>query len=179
MDLNKREFLNFEDLYEYCYCVASTVGLIFVSIIGYKSPETVEYAINLGVALQLTNILRDIKKDALIGRFYIPDSDLNLFDYRKDDILQNKYNDNFLNLMRFETNRAKSFYEKAHQNLKKVDYNTMLPARIMDLTYYTILEKIYHSGFDIYSHDFKLTKIKKLLISFRVFLNTKSYIYNE
>ncbi len=142
MDLNKKEFKTFKDLYEYCLCVASTVGLIFIKITGFKNPDTVEYAINLGVALQLTNIMRDIKKDFENGRVYIPEEDLEKFKYSKEDISKNLYNDNFVNLMKYEINRAKSYYEKANKYLDSVDYNTMLPARIIDKTYYKILKKI-------------------------------------
>jgi len=172
MDLNRREFLNFNDLYEYCLCVASTVGLIFISIMENKTPETIEYAINLGVALQLTNILRDIRKDALNGRIYIPKTDLEMFQYTKEDIINNKYNDNFKNLMKFEIQRAKSFYDKAHEILKKSDFKIMLPALIMDSTYFNILKKIDRLNYDIYSNEIRLSKFRKIFISFQVYLNT-------
>jgi phytoene synthase len=172
MDLNRREFLNFNDLYEYCLCVASTVGLIFISIMGNINSGTIEYAINLGVALQLTNILRDVRKDALNGRIYIPKTDLEMFQYTKEDIINNEYNDNFKNLMKFEIQRTKSFYEKAHLILKKSDFKIMLPARIMDSTYYNILKKIEKFNYNIYTNDIRLSKFRKIFVSFHVYFNT-------
>jgi phytoene synthase len=178
MDLNKKEFKTFKDLYEYCLCVASTVGLIFIKITGYKNPDTVEYAVNLGVALQLTNILRDIKKDIENGRVYIPEEDLEKFKYSKEDISKNLYNENFVNLIKYEINRAKSYYEKANKYLDSVDYNTMLPARIIDKTYFKILKKIEKKNYNIYSGSVRLSKILKIIISIGVFLKTKFIRFN-
>ena len=178
MDLNKKEFKTFKDLYEYCLCVASTVGLIFIKITGYKNPHTVEYAINLGVALQLTNILRDIKKDFENGRVYIPQEALEKFKYSKEEISKNLYNDNFVKLMKYEINRAKSYYEKANKYLDSDDYKTMLPARIIDMTYYKILKKIEKKNYNIYSGSVRLSKFRKVIISIKVFLKTKFIRFN-
>jgi phytoene synthase len=120
----------------------------------------------------LTNILRDVRKDALNGRIYIPKTDLEMFQYTKEDIINNEYNDNFKNLMKFEIQRTKSFYEKAHLILKKSDFKIMLPARIMDSTYYNILKKIEKFNYNIYTNDIRLSKFRKIFVSFHVYFNT-------
>ena len=111
MDLQKNRYLTFDDLQLYCYRVASTVGLMCVEIFGYKHASTRDFAINLGIALQLTNILRDIKKDAENGRIYLPQEDLKKFNYNENDILNQTYNSNFTEMMKYESDRAKEYFD--------------------------------------------------------------------
>ena len=96
MDLQKKRYLTFADLQLYCYRVASTVGLMCIEIFGYKHKSAKDFAINLGIAFQLTNILRDIKKDSEKGRIYLPQEDLAKFNYTENDLMQNKYDPNFI-----------------------------------------------------------------------------------
>ena len=167
MDLNKNRYRNFDELKKYCFCVASAVGLIFIRIAGFKSEKTNDYAINLGIALQLTNILRDIKKDALNGRIYLPADELIKFNYSENEILNNVYNDKFIELMKYQTALAKSYYLTAREKLDKADYRPMLPARIIDRTYFNILTDIERKNFDIYNRNIRISKLKKIFIPFR------------
>ena len=106
MDIKKNRYETFDDLYKYCYCVASSVGLMSIEIFGYKNEDIKKYAEFLGVALQLTNILRDIKKDAINNRIYLPLEDLKMFNYSESDLLSSVYNDNFKRLMEYEYKRS-------------------------------------------------------------------------
>ncbi len=107
IDLTKTRYATFEELREYCYLVASTVGLMCRQIFGYRNESTRDYAINLGIALQLTNILRDVKDDAKRGRIYLPQEDLRRFGCSEEDLFAGRYTPEFANLMRFECDRAR------------------------------------------------------------------------
>lgn len=183
MDLVKNRYNTFEDLREYCYCVASVVGLICIEIFGYQYEETKEYAVNLGIALQLTNILRDIKADAQRGRIYLPLEDLRAFGYTEEDLMANRYNLPFIELMRFETRRAREFYGKARAALRPDERKTMFAAEIMDAIYYRMLEKIELNEFNVYgrkkisvSAPHKLWIAVKLWLVTRVLTNRKTPI---
>jgi len=113
MDLQYKRYLSFDDLAKYCYRVASTVGLMCIEIFGYKHTSAKDFAVNLGIALQLTNILRDIKKDSERGRIYLPQEDLQRFNYSEQDLFNQVYNANFIDLMEYETKRAEEYFNKA------------------------------------------------------------------
>lgn len=121
MDLATTRYETFEELSLYCYRVASTIGLICIEIFGYQDPRTRDYAVNLGIALQLVNILRDIQRDAQRGRTYVPQEDLERFGVRTSELLAGAYNDPFIELMQFECDRARRYFDLARQ---------MLPLRI-------------------------------------------------
>lgn len=166
MDLTKNRYNNFDELYNYCYCVASTVGLIFIKILSYKNEVTIDYAINLGIALQLTNILRDLKQDAMEGRIYLPLEDLEKYHYSENNLIGNIYNDKFIELMKYEIDRTESFYNKARSNLTKPDFKTLLSARIIDKTYFSILKQIEKSRYNVYTGNLRISKFRKLMIPF-------------
>jgi phytoene synthase len=169
MDLQKKRYNSFEDLMIYCYRVASTVGLICIEIFGYKDKEhATEFAINLGIALQLTNILRDIRKDSEKGRIYLPQQDLIKFDYSYDDILNRNYNDNFKDLMEYEVGRAKLYFEKATMSLNLDDKTAMFAARAMQHIYYKMLQKIVEAEYDVYNKNIRVSKFEKVGISLGV-----------
>lgn len=168
MDLQKNRYRSFEDLQLYCYRVASTVGLMCIEIFGYKNPSTKKFAIDLGIALQLTNILRDVSKDAKNGRIYIPQDDLKKFNYAEKDIISMIYNDNFRDLMIYETGRAKSYFNSATSNLNPEDKKTMFAARAMQHIYYKMLEKIVAADYNVYKNDIKVSKLEKVGIAFGV-----------
>jgi len=168
IDLQRQRFESFEDLIDYCYKVASTVGLMSIEIFGYKNKSTREYAVNLGLALQLTNILRDVKKDAEQGRIYLPREDLERFNYSEEELLANVYNENFIRLMRFETERAKEFYRKATESLSYEDKPAMLAARAMQHIYFRLLKQLEKKNFDVYSQEIKVPKIEKVGIALGV-----------
>ena len=170
MDLKKNRYKTFEELYDYCYRAAATVGLMSVEIFGYRNKNTKEFAVNLGVAMQLTNILRDVKKDAERGRIYIPEKDLIRFGYTENDLLDYKYNNSFIELMKFESNRAKEYYKVADDFLSKEDKGLMFPARIMEYIYFNILDKIESMNYNLFGKVAKVSRIRKLLITFVVYL---------
>ncbi|MEZ4782895.1 MAG: presqualene diphosphate synthase HpnD [Candidatus Kapaibacterium sp.] len=181
MDLVRNRYETFDDLREYCYSVASVVGLICIEIFGYRYEETKEYAVDLGIALQLTNILRDIKGDAARGRIYLPMEDLRLFGYSEADLIENRYNLPFIELMRFETRRAREYYGRARAALRPDERKTMFAAEIMDAIYYRLLEKIELNEFNIFKEKkirvrapHKLWIALKLWLVTRVLVNRKS-----
>ena len=110
MDMDHPTYETFDELYPYCYRVASAVGLCCIEIFGYSDPRAREYAVNLGVALQLTNILRDVQADARIGRVYLPQADLRRFGVTAEDLAQGRYTPGFVQLMTFEAARAREYY---------------------------------------------------------------------
>ncbi|HCY77175.1 MAG TPA: squalene synthase HpnD [Ignavibacteriales bacterium] len=168
MDLQKDRYKSFEDLQLYCYRVASTVGLMCIEIFGYKHPSTKQFAVDLGIALQMTNILRDIGKDAKNGRIYLPQEDLIKFNYTEQEILSLIYNDNFRDLMVYESGRAKQYFNSATANLDLDDKKTMFAARAMQHIYYKMLENIIAADYDVFNNDIKVSKIEKVGIALGV-----------
>ncbi|MCZ7611436.1 MAG: presqualene diphosphate synthase HpnD [Ignavibacterium sp.] len=168
MDLQKDRYKSFDDLQLYCYRVASTVGLICIEIFGYKHTSTKQFAVDLGIALQLTNILRDISKDAKNGRIYLPQDDLNKFNYSESDLFSLNYNNNFRELMIYETSRAKMYFDSATSHLNLEDKKTMFAGRAMQHIYYKILEKIIDKNYDVYNNEIKVNKIEKVGIALGV-----------
>ena len=168
MDLQRKRYLNFEDLMQYCYLVASTVGLMCIEIFGYKNKSAKDYAVNLGLAMQLTNILRDVKKDSERGRIYLPQKDLTNFDYTENDLMNHKYDPNFVSLMKYEATRAEEFFDKANQSLDLDDKPAMFPARAMQHIYHKLLTKIETENFDVFSKKIRVGNFDKLYISLGV-----------
>lgn len=172
-DLQTSRYKNFETLYQYCYRAAVTVGLMSIEVFGYRTNNAKEYAVNLGIALQLTNILRDIKHDALNGRIYIPEEDLKKFGYTEEDLMNFKYNNSFVELMKYECKRARDYFQKANDCLVKEDRQLLFPARIMQKIYYNILLKIEKMNYNVFSKKVKVSKLKKLYYTFGVFVKYK------
>jgi 15-cis-phytoene synthase len=177
MDLEKTRYKTFEELKTYCYYAASTVGLMTIEVFGYKDKAIKEYAVNLGIALQLTNILRDVKKDALKGRIYLPLDDLEKYGYTEKDIIESNYNEKFVNLMNYETEIAKSFYKKADTFLVKSEKGRMLSARIMEHIYFRLLNKIEKKKFNVFDNYIRISKFKKLFLAYGVCVKYK-LLYN-
>lgn len=168
MDLQHKRYLTFNDLQTYCYHVASTVGLMCIEIFGYRHPSAKDFAINLGIALQLTNILRDIKKDAEKGRIYLPQEDLRKFGYHESDIFNNTYNENFQKMMKYQVERAKEYFNTATACLNREDKKAMFAARAMQHIYYRMLNKIVDADYDVYNNKIKISTAKKVGISLGV-----------
>jgi phytoene synthase len=176
MDLSKTRYETYEELYRYCYLVASTVGLMCRQIFGYRNASTRDYAVNLGIALQLTNILRDIKEDARRGRIYIPAEDLRRFGYTEEDLLACRYTPEFVNLMRFECDRASSYFDVARAALGNEDKRFFFAARIMWSIYAHTLERIKRSNYNVFERRISVPGLLKVLITFRYWLsNTLKY----
>jgi 15-cis-phytoene synthase len=165
MDLHRHRYETFDELYEYCYRVASITGLMCIEIFTYRSPQTKDYAINLGQALQLTNILRDLKEDAARGRVYLPQEDLRQFAYSEAELHESIVNDNFRALMRFECERARSYYQRAADLLPAEDRPTLVAARTMGKIYYRLLEQIEAVEYDVFHHQIRLHRPERFLIA--------------
>ncbi|MDP4175080.1 MAG: presqualene diphosphate synthase HpnD [Bacteroidota bacterium] len=168
MDLQKNRYFSYDDLVLYCYRVASTVGLMCIEIFGYKKNSTKDFAINLGLALQLTNILRDVKTDAQNGRIYLPQQDLEKFNYSENELLNNVYNNNFVNLMKYEADRAREYFNKANRSLDFEDKPAMFAARAMQHIYYKLLQKIEAKNYNIYNNNIRVSKLEKAGIALGV-----------
>jgi 15-cis-phytoene synthase len=172
-DLQVSRYKDFATLYQYCFRAAATVGLMCIEVFGYKTQNAKNYAVNLGIAMQLTNILRDIKYDAENGRIYIPEEDLKRFGYSEDDLLNSRYNDSFVELMKFECTRAREYFEKANDAFAKEDRRLLFPARIMQKIYFNILEKIEQMNYNVFKKKAKVSKVKKMYYTFGVFVKYK------
>lgn len=175
-DLIKTRYKTIDDLKIYCYGVASVVGLISIEIFGYKYEETKNYAVNLGYALQLTNILRDIKPDKDRGYIYLPEEDLKKFQYTEEDLQQEIYNENFIELMRYETHRAREFYHKARTSLRPDERASIVAAEIMDTIYYRLLEKIELNNFQVFLQRIRVSNIHKMMSVFKHWLDIRIFI---
>jgi len=165
MDLALTRYRTFADLTRYCYRVASVVGLICIEIFGYRREATKEYAINLGLALQLTNILRDLKTDGRRGRIYLPQEDLERFGYREDDLLHCRYTPGFLPLMRFEADRARDYFRRAAESLPSEDRKNMVAAEIMGRIYRETLEMIARKEFRVFEDRIALSRARKIRLA--------------
>lgn len=166
MDLRKRRYRSWPELEQYCYRAASTVGLICAEVFGYRHPETTRYAINLGIALQLTNILRDVKADAKRGRIYLPQDEMKAFGYSEQELLRSEYNERFVALMKFQAERAREYFRLAKEHLHEEDKPFMYAARTMGLIYYQLLRRIEAVNFDVFKHHVRIPSIWKLLAAF-------------
>ncbi len=165
MDIAPARYATFEDLRLYCYRVASAVGLASIEIFGYTNPACKNYAVDLGLALQLTNILRDVAQDfANGGRIYLPIEDLERFRYTPDDLAQSRYNREFCALMEFEAERAASFYEKAVNEMPGEDRTSMTAAEIMRRVYHRLLTQMQRDHFRVFEKRYSLTRAEKVCL---------------
>lgn len=173
MDLQHKRYFSFNDLQTYCYRVASTVGLMCIEIFGYKNQCVKNYAVNLGMALQLTNILRDVKTDAENGRIYLPKEDMDRFNYSEKELLENVYNDNFVLLMRYEAEKAKKYFEEADKNLRFEDKPSLYAARAMQHIYFKLLTKLEAKNFNVFEKKIKVSKFDKVFLALGVWIKYK------
>ena len=165
MDLHGAAYATFEDLRLYCYRVASAVGLVSIEIFGYKNPGCREYAINLGLALQLTNILRDVGQDFDNGgRVYLPREDMTRFGCTPDDLQNKRTGENLHKLLEFEATRADEFYRAATTALPPEDRRSMTAAEIMRCVYSSLLARMRRDGFRVFEKRYSLSKLEKLAI---------------
>jgi phytoene synthase len=173
MDLLGARYETFDDLSLYCYRVASTIGLIAIEIFGYTNPQTRDYAVNLGKALQLVNILRDIQSDARRGRIYLPREDLDEFGVRPSELLSGVYHDPFIELMQFECDRARHFFGVARQFLPPQDRRAMVAAEIMAAIYWRLLARIQKRRYNVFGERVRLPALEKLWIALSVYLGAE------
>jgi phytoene synthase len=161
MDLEKSRYATFEELRVYCYRVASAVGLVSIEIFGYRNSGCRQYAVELGLALQITNIIRDVGKDLQNGRIYLPQEDLARFNYLESELCNRQYNDRFVRLMEFETSRAREFFSRAAALLPRVDRRSMVAAEIMSSLYRALLNRIEADRFRVFEKEYRLSKLEK------------------
>ncbi len=171
MDLDIHRYETFEQLELYCHRVASVVGLLSIEIFGYRNPATRDYAVYLGRALQLTNILRDIPSDAARGRIYLPRTELKQFQVTEAEILQGQYSERFRQLAGRVADRARSFYSLARLTLPDEDRRAMAPAELMGAVYWRLLQRLERAQFDIFGRQpVRLSRPHKLALIFRSWL---------
>jgi 15-cis-phytoene synthase len=176
MDLTRCRYDTFEELSLYCYRVASVVGLICLYVFGTRSQLARDYAINLGIAFQLTNILRDVASDAERGRVYLPQADLRQFGYAEEDLLAQIYSPEFIALMRFQVARALSFYAQASQcwdQLSPAEHRALTVAEIMRGVYERILRRVESSEFRIFGRRITLAPAYRLAIAASVWIRSR------
>jgi phytoene synthase len=165
MDLDHARYETFEQLYPYCYRVASAVGLACIEIFGYRDPRAREFAVDLGVALQLTNILRDVQPDARAGRVYLPQQDLARFGVTGDELAEGRYTPAFVALMRWQADRAHRYYERAWAALPAADRRTLFAAEIMGRTYFALLRELEARRFRVFDGRVSLPLATKVGIA--------------
>jgi 15-cis-phytoene synthase len=161
MDLSTLRYPTFQELRVYCYRVASAVGLVSIEIFGYHNPRCKQYAIELGLALQMTNIIRDVGKDLQSGRIYLPQEDLARFHYSETDLKRRQYNECFVQLMEFQATRAHQFFGSAAAALPPEDRKAMTPAEIMGSVYRGLLRQIELDKFRVFEKEYRLSKLEK------------------
>ena len=173
MDLTRRRYETFGELSLYCRRVASAVGLICIEIFGYANPATRIYAEKLGLAFQLTNIIRDVREDAERARIYLPLEDLRRFGVTEAELLGGAYSDRFRALMAFEAGRAREFYREAGQALPPEDRPSMLAAEAMRLIYSALLEQIVRSDYRVFDRRHRLSTPRKLYLVGRAWARSR------
>ena len=166
-DLDPPQYRTFDELYRYCYLVASTIGLICLHIFGYRSDEAPPLAEKMGIAFQLTNILRDLREDAGRGRLYLPEEDLSRFGIERREIESGGVNGSLRELLRFEADRAERYYREAAPLLGLVDPRSRASLWILAAIYHGILDRVRASGYDVFSRRVGLTGAEKTGILLR------------
>jgi phytoene synthase len=168
MDLEQTRYLDFPNLQRYCHLVAGVVGEVSARIFGQTRPDTTSYAHKLGLAFQLTNIIRDVGEDALRGRIYLPVNELQQFDVKAHEILQRKYSDRFVTLMQFQAQRAHALYDEALALLPSEDRRAQKPGLMMASIYRTLLREIEDEQFKVLNQRISLTPVRKLWLAWKV-----------
>lgn len=172
MDLEQTRYSTFEALTEYCRRVASTVGLICVEIFGYRDPKTRSYAVNLGMALQLTNIVRDIATDLARDRIYLPTEDLQRFGVTEQALREGKMTPQVRQLIRHECERARDYYRRAAADLPAGDARSLVAAEIMGGIYFAILQRIERADYNVFASRIRVPRPQRAVIALRIWLRT-------
>lgn len=173
MDLTVRRYAAFEDLERYCYHVAGAVGLVCIEIFGYRDPAARDYAVALGLAFQMTNILRDVGRDAEAGRVYLPAGDLARFGCTEADLAAATPSPALREMMRFQTARARDLFRKAKDLFPVKDRRTLYAAEIMGAIYESLLDAIERRGHDVLGDTVRLSRPRKLAIAAGCFLRSR------
>jgi len=170
MDLDRNRYANLDALKQYCHRVAGVVGILAAGIFGYRDPHTLEYAADLGLAFQLTNIIRDVGEDARRDRIYLPQDEMERFGVSVDDLTHGRESDSLRRLMEFQIERALGYYRQALGKLPAVDRSLQRPGLVMAAIYRTLLEEIRADGCRVLRQRVALTPVRKLWIASRTWL---------
>ena len=175
-DLEISRFQNFQEIYDYSYKVASVVGLMTIEVLGYTSDEAIERATDLGIAMQLTNILRDVGEDLERGRIYIPKEDLIKFNVTEEELFAKNKSEKFIELMKFQISRARCYYDSAFAGIEMLNKDSRLPVYLAHRNYSRILEKIEENEYDVFNKRAFLNQSEKLYILPQVLLDLKKAV---
>lgn len=167
-DLVKNRFADFDELYEYCYKVAAVVGLVCVEVFGYDDPAAREYAVDMGIAMQLTNILRNVKEDAARDRIYLPQDDMRRFNYTEAELTRGAMTDGFKALMAHQTARARCYFERSEPLFALISPDARACPKVMHATYRGILDRIERAGYDVFQARIGLSAPEKVLLMVRL-----------
>jgi phytoene synthase len=170
MDLSYHRYPNFETLLQYCHRVASSVGLICVEIFGYRQQAARDYAVNLGVALQLTNIIRDVAVDLKKGRVYLPLDDMQWFQVTEADLQAGVVTPRVRQLLRYQCRRARNYYRLAAEHLPRADRGSLVAAEIMGAIYFGILRRIERSRYDVFTRVIRVPRWRRATMALRLWL---------
>lgn len=173
-DLVKNRFQNFDEVYDYSYKVASVVGLMTSEVFGYTDPKALDYAIDLGIAMQLTNILRDVGEDLRRNRIYLPQDELRKFGVTEEELFAHIKSERFVNLMKFQIERARKYYSKADIGIPMLSGDSNLPVYLARHNYSRILDKIEENDYEVFSKRAYLSYPEKLSILPKVFIDMKT-----
>ena len=172
-DTRTNRYETFDDLYVYCYRVASTVGLMSSEILGYSDKIALEYAEAMGIAMQLTNILRDIKEDAAMNRIYLPQEDLLKFGVSEEQIFAGEFDDNFIRLMKFEVERARDYYAKGEKGIALLEKDSRFTVLLASRIYAKILDEIEKQNYNIFNKRAHTSKRQKIFAIPQIWLKSK------
>jgi phytoene synthase len=172
MDLDQSRYLDYPGLQRYCWHVAGVVGILSASIFGYTNPQTLAYAEKLGLAFQLTNIIRDVGDDARKGRIYLPVNELQQFGVTANDLLKLQHSEKFEALMAFQAKRAQAIYDEALALLPKDDRRAQRPGLMMASIYRTLLDEIQRDGYHVLNQRISLTPLRKLWLAWKTYVRT-------
>jgi phytoene synthase len=170
MDLNQTRYLDYAALGKYCWHVASVVGILSASIFGVTNPQTLQFAEKLGLAFQLTNIIRDVGEDARKGRIYLPINELQQFNVTAAEILNSKHSEKFEKLMAFQAARAHQAYDDAFALLPKEDRRAQRPGLMMAAIYRAVLAEVQADGYHVLNQRISLTPIRKLWLAWKTYI---------
>lgn len=170
MDLDQSRYLDYPNLNKYCWHVAGVVGILSASIFGVTNPQTLKYAETLGLAFQLTNIIRDVGEDARKGRIYLPIDELQQFNVTAADLLNARHSEKFEALMKFQAARAQQLYDDAFALLPKEDRRAQRPGLMMAAIYRTLLDEIERDGFHVLTQKISLTPLRKLWLAWKTYV---------
>lgn len=172
MDLTIRRYETFQDLYQYAYRVAATVGLMTSEVFGYEDESALEYAVDLGIAMQLTNILRDVGEDLRRNRIYLPMDELELFGIREDQLFDAQTDSNFEQMMRFQIARTRRYYREADKGIPMLSEDSRLPVWLARENYSSILGKIEENEYQVFNQRAHLNTVEKVRILPRIYFRS-------